>query len=322
MNVLLTGASGLLGRAVFARLSKRDDLALTAVAYSRATPPYVKADIRDPEAIERLFAAAKPAFVVHAAAERRPDVVDKDPAQARALNVAATGAMAAACARHGAFLLYISTDYVFDGTNPPYYPDSPVHPINEYGIMKLEGERCAAAALAGGAQAGGASAGAGKPRACTLRIPILYGPVERLEESSVSELALLLVRREPCAVEHWASRYPAHVDDIAAAIEKIIDAYAADSPALASPAPGKLPTFQLSGPRPFTKYEMLMSMARALGMDASFARPNAAPPAGAPRPKDCRMDTSALESLGYRPAVDFDEAIGRAIAPFFQAQAR
>jgi len=307
MNLLLTGASGLLGRALYAKLSSRNDLALTAVAYSRATPPYVKADIRDPDAIERLFAAAKPDFVVHAAAERRPDVVDKDPAQARALNVAATGAMAAACARHGAFLLYISTDYVFDGTNPPYHPDSPVHPINEYGIMKLEGERCVAAALGGGAA----------PRAAILRIPILYGPVERLEESSVSELALLLKRREPCAVEHWASRYPAHVDDISAAIAKIIDARAAGSPALSAPAAGQLPIFQLSGPRPFTKYEMLMSMARALGMDASFARPNAAPPAGAPRPKDCRMDTSAIESLGYKPAVDFDEAIGRVIAPHF-----
>jgi len=309
MNLLLTGASGLLGRALFPKISRRDDLALTAVAYSRAAPPLVKADIRDPEAIERLFSAVRPDFVVHAAAERRPDVVDKDPAQARALNVAATEAMAAACARHGAFLLYISTDYVFDGTNPPYFPDSPVHPINEYGIMKLEGERRAAEVLGGGAA----------PRAAVLRIPILYGPVERLEESSVSELALILKRREPCAVEHWASRYPAHVDDIAAAIEKIIDAFAAESPALAAPGPGKLPIFQLSGPRPFTKYEMLMSMARALGMDASFARPNAAPPAGAPRPKDCRMDTSALESLGYKPAVDFDEAIGRVIAPFFQA---
>jgi dTDP-4-dehydrorhamnose reductase len=309
MKLLLTGASGLLGRALFPKLSRRDDLAITAVAYSRAAPPLVKADIRDPEAIERLFAAAKPDFVVHAAAERRPDVVDKDPAQARALNVAATEAMAAACARHGAFLLYISTDYVFDGTNPPYYPDSPVHPINEYGIMKLEGERRVAEILGGGAA----------PRAAALRIPILYGPVERLEESSVSELALLLKRREPCAVEHWASRYPAHVDDISAAIEKIIDAYAARSPALAAPGPGKLPTFQLSGPRPFTKYQMLMSMARSLDMDASFARPNAAPPAGAPRPKDCRMDTAALASLGYRPAVDFDEAIGRVIAPFFKA---
>ena len=79
MNLLLTGASGLLGRALYAKLSRRNDLALTAVAYSRAAPPLVKADIRDPEAIERLFEAAKPDFVVHAAAERRPDVVDKDP---------------------------------------------------------------------------------------------------------------------------------------------------------------------------------------------------------------------------------------------------
>jgi nucleoside-diphosphate-sugar epimerase len=63
---------------------------------------------------------------------------------------------------------------------------------------------------------------------------------------------------------------------------------------------------------------MLMIMAKALGMDSSFAAPNAAPPKGAPRPRDCRMDTTLIEALGYKPSVDFEQGIADALAPFFE----
>jgi dTDP-4-dehydrorhamnose reductase len=267
----------------------------------------IKADITDSAAVAALFAAVKPDFVIHAAAERRPDIVDKTPSVARTLNVAATETIARACADHGAFMLYISTDYVFDGSNPPYFPDSPVNPLNEYGRLKLEGERRVAALLGVGL------------RAAILRIPLLYGPVERLDECSVTELATLLKRREPCAVEHWARRYPLHVDDVAEGIGKILEASASrpDGPAAALPRTG-LSVYLLSGPVAYTKYEMLMTMAKILGIDASFAQPDAAPPKGAPRPKDCRMDTSLIEALGYRPRVAFESGIGGTLAPFFR----
>ena len=307
MRVLLTGASGLLGRAVAARLSARGDMELTCAVFSRSMAGGVKADLTDPADLAGLFGAARPEFVIHAAAERRPDVVDGNPAQAAALNVQATENLAQACAGSGAFLLYISTDYVFDGRNPPYFPDSPVNPLNEYGRLKLEGERRVATALPGG-------------RYAILRLPILYGRVERLGESAVTELASnFSATREPRAVEHWAKRYPLHVDDAAAAIGKIIDSHpAGHGPAGQSPTP-RSPIYLLSGRETFTKYEMVLIMAEALGIDPSFVVPDPSPPRGAPRPRDCRMDTSLLESLGYRQAIGFREGIADAIAPFFQA---
>lgn len=309
MKTLLTGASGLLGRALTKQLSRRSDVELTATAFSRARPPMVVADITKPEEVEALFARARPDIVIHAAAERRPDVVDASPAQARTLNVAATETIARACAKYNAFLIYISTDYVYDGTNPPYFPDSPLNPLNEYGTLKLEGEHAVRAAL------GGASCAA---PAAIIRIPLLYGPVERLEECSVTELALKLKTGAPCSVEHWATRYPLHVDDVADAIIRIADArIVAPEQLAAARANGGLPIFLLSGPQGLTKYEMLAKMAAALGLDASFVHPDPNPPAGAPRPKDCRMDTSLIESLGYRPRVDFVEGIRGALLPFF-----
>src|SRR5260370_33070023 len=65
--------------------------------------------------------------------------------------------------------LSVSTDYVFDGTRPPYRPDDAPNPLNAYGRSKLDGER---ALLRSGAQA------------CVLRLPLLYGPVIDWGESA------------------------------------------------------------------------------------------------------------------------------------------
>jgi len=327
MRVLLTGASGLLGRVVAGRLAARGDIEFTATAFSRAKAPVIKSDLTDPASLEALFGATKPEIVIHAAAERRPDIVDTNPESARALNVSATKMIAETCARNGAFLLYISTDYVFDGSNPPYFPDSPVNPINEYGRLKLEGERRIIDIMSGGAAVSHAIAATqtvasqvAGPQAAILRIPLLYGPVERLDECSVTELATLLKKREPCLVEHWAQRYPIHVKDVAEAILRIIDAKISNPERLeAARAACGLPVFLLSGKAAFTKYEMLMIMAKVLGIDASFAHPNSTPPSGAPRPKDCRMDTGLIESFGYWQHSAFETEIRNILGPFFKS---
>jgi len=294
MKILLTGATGLLGRALRKQLLLIPNFELTAAAYSRAVPPLVKADLTDSGHVETLFETARPDIVIHAAAERRPDIVDSQPEKARTLNVAATETIASACARHSASLLYISTDYVFDGSNPPYFPDSPVNPLNEYGRLKLEGERIIKNTC---------------PKGAILRIPLLYGPVEFLEECSVTELAKKLLVTAPVKVEHWARRYPLHVDDVSRAIIAITSAMRDFSE--------DFPIFLLSGPVSWTKYEMLLEIGRVLGKSTSHVIPDTAPPSGAPRPKDCRMDTSRLESLGYTPQIAFGEGIKSALLPFF-----
>ena len=104
MKILVTGASGLLGRSLMTHLAPLASSAdeLIGTARSRIVPPLQKLDLTDEPAVRQAFARWAPDLVVHAAAERRPDVVDGEPATAERLNVGATGLLARLAAAHGA----------------------------------------------------------------------------------------------------------------------------------------------------------------------------------------------------------------------------
>lgn len=98
-------------------------------------------------------------------------------------------------------MLYISTDYVFDGENAPYDPDDDTKPVNHYGRTKLAGEQAVLQV---------------QSKNIVLRIPVLYGPVENLEESAVTVLLKNLLNLEtPTKISDYEIRRPSHVDDIA-----------------------------------------------------------------------------------------------------------
>lgn len=302
MKILVTGASGLLGRSLMLRLAALADApgGLIGAAYSRSAAPLHRLDLTDEAALRHAFAGWAPDLVVHAAAERRPDIVDGDPAKAQRLNVDATALLAGLAAAGGARFIYISTDYVFDGTAPPYATDAAPAPLNAYGRMKLAGEQAVRAAYS----AQGESAFA------LLRIPILYGRVESLAESPVTELAARLLEGRAFKAEDWAMRYPAHVDDVARAVALIAGRLTRD----AAPAAGGI--YHFAGSEQLTKYAMARVIAKELGIDADLVLPDPNPPSGAPRPKDCRLDPSRLGALGFAPRIRFTDGVREALAPF------
>lgn len=144
MKVVVTGASGLLGRAVFAHLASLDDgqrHQVSGLANSRAAPPLTQVDLLDAGALRSHLQDFKPDVVIHCAAERRPDVVEKEPERSQELNVDVPARLADMSKEMDFRLIYISTDYVFDGSKPPYMVDSEPNPLNAYGTSKLLGER-------------------------------------------------------------------------------------------------------------------------------------------------------------------------------------
>ena len=302
MKILVTGASGLLGRSLMVYLAPLVDSPgeLIGTAYARITPPLQKLDLTDRPAVLEAFAKYSPGLIVHSAAERRPDVVDGDPTAAERLNVGATALLAELAAASGARFIYLSTDYVFDGKAPPYSVDAEPAPLNSYGRMKLAGEDAVRAAYSG----------IGDAAFAILRIPILYGRVESLAESAVTELATRLLEGQAFKADDWAMRYPAHVDDVARAVALIAERLRQSAPHAAGG------TYHFASGEEFTKYGMARLIANELAVDTHLVLPDPNPPSGAPRPKDCRLDASRLNSLGFAPSIRFADGIHEALARF------
>jgi len=131
-RVLVTGAGGLLGRAVCAaaRRAGWDLMALDRAA----------CDITDSAAVAQALAAG-PDAVINCAAYTKVDLAEREIAAALAANTVGPALLAAACAARGTILLQISTDYVFDGCAArPYEPDDATGPRSVYGRSKRDGE--------------------------------------------------------------------------------------------------------------------------------------------------------------------------------------
>jgi len=161
MKVFVTGVGGQLGHDVMNELHKRgfegigSDL---APAYSGAADgsavtemPYVSLDITDAESVRRVLLDQKPDAVIHCAAWTAVDAAEEEEniAKVRAINGGGTRNIAAVCRELDCKMVYISTDYVFDGQGEiPWEPDCKAYaPLNVYGQTKLEGEQAVARLL-------------------------------------------------------------------------------------------------------------------------------------------------------------------------------
>lgn len=133
MRVIVTGAGGQLGFDIIKQLEKNGDEPFAA--------DLPEVDITDNACVEAFFDKVKPEAVIHCAAYTNVDGAESNKELCRAINRDGTLNVAKAAQKHGAKLVYISTDYVFDGEGTePFETDSPKAPCNHYGVTKLEGE--------------------------------------------------------------------------------------------------------------------------------------------------------------------------------------
>lgn len=132
MKVLITGAGGQLGRA------------LTALAPEQAMVrglSHAQLDIADPAAVDAVLGDFRPDVVVNAAGFTRVDDAETEHEAAERANSTGPAVLAAACRQAGAWLVQVSTDYVFDGSQShPYAPTAAANPLSVYGKTKLLGE--------------------------------------------------------------------------------------------------------------------------------------------------------------------------------------
>lgn len=135
MKILLLGKSGLLGNEIFNILKNAQEHDLFALGHEDL-------DIADQDALYQTFRDVKPDLVINAAAFTYVDECEVKKDFVMTINGHANGNLASICNDRGAYLMYFSTDYVFDGEKDEgYKEDDDPNPINVYGASKLLGEQ-------------------------------------------------------------------------------------------------------------------------------------------------------------------------------------
>ena len=132
-KVLVTGANGMLGQDLCPILEDS--------GYEVVETDINTLDITSIDNVKQVLEQEKPDILIHCAAYTNVDKAEEDLKTAELINVTGTENIADTCGKLGITLVYISTDYVFDGSKQePYLPNDRVNPLNNYGMTKYEGE--------------------------------------------------------------------------------------------------------------------------------------------------------------------------------------
>ena len=141
LKFLVTGSAGLIGRQVVKDLSKTHEV---FSCYNKSEPEHgniIKMDLLNHEMISNVMSEKKPDVVIHLAAMTAVDLCESDQDNALKINSQATEILAKECSKINAFIVYVSTDYVFDGNTGMYEENDTTNPLGFYGKSKLLGEK-------------------------------------------------------------------------------------------------------------------------------------------------------------------------------------
>lgn len=280
MRLLVTGASGLLGTPLCELAAKRN-YQLYAT-YSQHPPLHgspLKLDLTNAQAIVEAIEKTEPEAIVHAAALTDVDKCEKEKDLASRINTEATATIAKLCSEHGTFLLYVSTDYVFNGKKGMYKETDKPNPINHYGHTKLKGEE---------------SVRESKSEYCIVRTSVIYGTVPAVGKTNFA-LWLLdrLKRKEETKIvtDQWNS--PTLNTNLAKMILEIIEKRTTG-------------IFHLAGATRLSRFEFAQLLAQTFNLDSAWIKPalSREMPWTSTRPKDSSLDVrKATETFRTKPAI-------------------
>jgi dTDP-4-dehydrorhamnose reductase len=278
-RILVTGASGLLGRALAARL---EDLgSITGVGHSNPTGSLVSADLREADALESLLTDARPDVVVHSAAYRDPDFCEEHPEEASRLNLAPVERF---CELLSASvpLLFISSDYVFDGAAAPYREDDERHPVNEYGRLKVMAEDLVLR----------------REKGLVLRIPLLIGAGPTWEASGFISKTLATIRDpSPSSLDDTGVRFPTWIEDVAFAASHLLST-------------GAEGTYHYSALEGGTKYRWAQELADLTGLTMDHIAPDReGSSTRAARPGNTQLAVDKIRSTGFERFTPFRQVV-------------
>ncbi len=147
MNILLTGANGLIGRKIIEYVSGDEDIQIIATSKGDArfepgrNSTFETFDITDKKRGRELYEKYKPEFIINAAAITQADDCESGHEKCRSVNIDGVKSLLELSSHHNTFFLQLSTDFVFNGKNGPYREEDPPDPVSFYGRSKWEAEK-------------------------------------------------------------------------------------------------------------------------------------------------------------------------------------
>ncbi len=242
-RMIVTGTSGLLGSKIAERAEERFSVCRTHLTHPVFSDS-IKMNVTNEDEVQQVFSKVKPDIVVHTAAVTNVDKCEVNKNHASKVNAEGTGILAEACNKIGARIIYISTDYVFDGKKGLYTEDDEPNPINHYGLTKLTGERYVTDIC--------------EPFAI-LRTSVLYGL--HSEKSNFAKWVIKsLTRGKPIDVveDHYNS--PTLADNLADVILEIVDKRLEG-------------VYHTAGSKRISRYGFALKIAENFDLDESLIKP-------------------------------------------------
>lgn len=284
MRVMISGASGLLGRELMAAFENGNEL--LGLGHHRGGAGLLQCDLRDTERFGEMIADFAPDILINCAAYRDPDRCAENREDALQLNVEPLRAACAALAPAAKNVL-ISSDYVFDGENPPHREDDARSPVNFYGKTKCLAEDIIAE----------------RPGSLALRIPVLIGRDDSFEKSGFAYGLVSAVRGcGPKVMDNVHIRFPTWTRDVAAALRFAVERDLSGA-------------VHYSGELGGTQYNLACRTARMLGESDAHLEASREPiPRLARRPLDSQLATEKIRSLGFDRFTPFETAMEAIIA--------
>ena len=278
MRVLVTGAGGQLGRDVAAVCEAAGDDVVAA--------DHSALDVGDRDAVFQAVTALEPDAVLHVGAWTAVDACEGDPDRAYRVNSLGTRWIADASRRVGAYLSYVSTDYVFDGTKAtPYVEWDETNPQSVYGRSKLGGER---------------EVQAHAPGSSIVRTSWVCGE----HGHNMVKTVLALADRPELAFVDDQRGCPTFTADLAVALRRLA----------ASRIGG---TFHVTNQGDVSWYEFVRDILELSGHDAAKVKPittaDLDPPRPAPRPANSVLDNAALRLSGLPLLPPYRESLAKLV---------
>ena len=278
VKILVTGAAGQLGRELV-------DVA-TGAGHDVFAASRAELDVTKPEVVRAVVLREQPAVIVHAAAWTAVDACESDREKAMLHNGAATRFVVDAAREVGARVIYISTDYVFDGTKPTPYVEADVpNPQSVYGVSKLAGEQAVDTSID-----------------TVVRISWVCG---FHGANMVKTILRIAAQQDTLTFVDDQVGCPTFADDAAAMITR-----------LATEArPG---IWHVTNQGAVSWYEFTREVLRAAGHDPARVKPvrtrDLVPARPAPRPANSVLDNAALRTVGISLLDDFRVPLARLVS--------